>query len=137
MPRINIAPLFLKDVVLAVGADSYEKHVSGVTLTPSTSPSTFKGLSPDAVFTEVPTATWMLSLEYAQDWETPDSLSAYLFNNQGNTVEMTFTPRNGSGPSFAVSVVVLSGAIGGQIDSFATTTVSLPLQGQPELVAAV
>ena len=131
MAQINIAPLFLKDVTLTVGADSYEKHVSGVTFTPSTSPIMFKGLNPEAVFTDVGAASWTVDLSYAQDWTTVNSLSAYLFANQGETVSMTFTPRSGLGPAFVASVVIVSGAIGGQVDSYATTTVSLPVQGQP------
>lgn len=137
MTQIAVAPLFLKDVTLSVGTDSYEKAVSSVTLTPSVTTATFKGLNPEAVFTEVGTPTWAADIAYAQDWTTVNSLSAYLFAHQGETVVMNFSPRNGSGPSFTVSVVIVSGAVGGAVDSFATTTVSLPVQGQPDLVAAV
>ena len=37
MAIIAVAPFVLKDVTLKIGADNYEKHVSSVTFTPSTS----------------------------------------------------------------------------------------------------
>lgn len=137
MTQINVAPLFLKDVTLKVGTDSYEKGVSSVTLTPSFTTATYKGLNPSAVFNETGTPTWVADIAYVQDWQTTNSLSAYLFTNQGNTVQMTFAPRSGSGPSFTASVLLVSGAIGGAVDAFATTSVALPVQGQPTLVPAV
>lgn len=131
MASIAINPVYLKDVVFTVAADGYEKHVSSVTFTPSTSTAQWKGLTPSAVFTNTSAATWVCDLEYAQDWTTTNSLSKYLFNNQGNTIAVTFQPTNGEGDVFEADVIVVSGAIGGAVDGYATTTVSLPVQGAP------
>lgn len=136
MAQIAVSPLFLKDVIFSVGSDSYEKHVSNVTFTPSTSPQTWRGLNPDATFTNVGSASWTVDIEYAQDWTTTNSLSAYLFANQGETKAVSFTPTNGVGPSFEVDVIIVAGAIGGAVDSYGAATVSLPVQGQPVLVPA-
>ena len=136
MAQIAVDPLFLMDVVLTVDGDTYEKHVSSVSFTPSISSATFKGLNPEAVFTETGAATWMCDLEYVQDWETTDSLSAYLFNNAGEEVSLTFKPRSGSGGSFSATVVIVDGAIGGSVDSYSTASVSLPVQGRPVFTPA-
>lgn len=133
MAAISITPLFMKDVTLTIGTDSYEKHVSGVTLTPSTNTATWKGLSPTATFTDASQATWMLDLTYAQDWDTADSLSKYLFENQGETKTIVFKPKSANTPAVTVSAIIIPGSIGGQIDSYAESTVSLPVQGQPTL----
>jgi hypothetical protein len=130
MAQIAVAPLFLKDVLFSVGTDSYEKHVSSVTFTPSTSPQTWKGLNPESTFTNVGTATWTVDIEFAQDWATTSSLSAYLFDNQGQTKTVVFEPVNG-GQGFTASIIIVAGAIGGAVDGYGTATVSLPLQGQP------
>ncbi len=53
MAQIAVQPIYLKDVVLTVDGDTYEKHVSGVTFTPSVTSATWKGLEPTAVFTNV------------------------------------------------------------------------------------
>lgn len=132
MAIINIQPLFMKDVVFSVGTDSYEKHVSSVMFTPATTSVSWKGLEPSATYTNVGTATWTVDISFAQDWETANSLSAYLFANQGETKTVVFEPVNG-GQGFTADIIIVAGAIGGAVDSYAETTVSLPVQGQPTL----
>lgn len=136
MAQITVDPLFLTDVVISVDGDSYEKAVSGVTFTPSVTTATFKGLNPAAVYSASGSATWMVQLDYVQDWETADSLSAYLFNNQGEEIAVTFKPRSGTGPTVSGTIIVVSGSIGGTVDSYATASVQLPMIGQPTITPA-
>lgn len=137
MAQINVQPLYLKDVILTVDGDTYEKHVSGVSIVPTVATATFKGLDSAAVFTQASNASWTVDLTYVQDWETADSLSAYLFNNAGSEITLSFKPESGSGGTFSATVIVVPGSIGGQVDSYATSTVSLPVQGQPTYTPAV
>lgn len=137
MAEIVVNPLYLKDVTLTVDGDTYEKAISSAAFTPSVTTATFKGLSIDAVFTEAGAATWMVDLTYVQDWDTADSLSAYLFANQGSEVTLSFKPRSGSGGTWAATVIIVPGSVGGAVDSYATSTVSLPCQGQPVYTPAV
>lgn len=137
MAQINVQPLYLKDVILTVDGDTYEKHVSGVTITPSVATATFKGLEPTATYSQASTATWTVDLTYVQDWETADSLSAYLFNNAGSEITMSFKPESGTGGTFSATVIVVPGSVGGAVDAYATSTVSLPVQGQPTYTPAV
>lgn len=138
MPQIDVTPLVLKDVILTIGenGDTYEKHVSGVTFTPTASAITWRGLSPNAVFTDPGSVTWSCALNYVQDWDTANSLSQFLFDNEGQTVTMEFKPKSGSGPSFTADVIIIPGAIGGQVNTYAATTVTLGVQGRPVLVPA-
>ena len=124
MPAIAVAPLILKDVTLTLGTDSYEKHVSEVRFTPSASTISWTGLGGNTV-TDVATATWVAVLGYVQDWETVDSLSAYLLANEGESVEASFKPKSGSGPSFTATLAITPGAIGGAVNAYATTQVTL------------
>ncbi|TFC94573.1 hypothetical protein E3T28_14825 [Cryobacterium sinapicolor] len=137
MAQIAVNPLVLKDVVISFGTDSYEAAVSNVTFTPSASTITWKGLTPAAVYSAATAATWAADLTYVQDWETVNSLSRFLFDNEGAEVAATFKPRSGSGPSFTAILIVTPGAIGGAVDSFGETSVSLGSKGKPALVAAV
>lgn len=126
MSTIAVKPLVLKDVLLKIAADNYEKHVSGVTFVPSSSQIQWQGLTPDAAFTDVANATWAVTLNYVQDWETDDSLSQYLYENEGETVEMVFTPVKGAGKkTFTVNVTITPGQIGGEVNAYATTSVTL------------
>lgn len=136
MATIAVNPLVLKDVVLTLGTDAYQKHVSGVVFTPKGSSISWQGMTPDAKFTDVAAADWTCDLSYVQDWETEDSLSRFLFEHEGETIEAEFKPRSGSGPTFTADLVITPGAIGGQVNSYATTTASLGCNGRPVLVPA-
>lgn len=136
MATIAVNPFVLKDVLLTIAADNYEAHVSQVQFDPSSSLQTWQGLAPGATFTDASLATWVAVLAYAQDWETPNSLSQYLYNHEGESIDVTFKPRSGSGPSFSATLVITPGSIGGTVNSFATATVTLGCKGKPELVPA-
>lgn len=134
MATISVAPFVLKDVLLGIEADNYEAHVSAVTFTPANSAQEWRGLTPTAVFTDPGSETWTATLEIAQDWETPDSLARYLFQNAGSTRAVTFKPRSGSGPTFEAQVTLVSPAIGGTGNAYATASVACGVQGRPTLV---
>lgn len=136
MAQIEVKPIVLRDVLLSIAADDYEKHVSGVTITPATGSVTWNGLSPDATFTFPTATTWALQLDYAQDWDTVSSLSRYLFDNEGAEVTMTFEPERG-GLGWEVDVFIVPGSIGGQVNAVATATVTLGVTGRPRPIPAV
>lgn len=126
MPTIEVKPLVLKDCIVTIGTDGYEKHLSGVSFTPTAAQINWNGLTPDAAFTDVASATWAATLNYVQDWETEDSLSQYLFEHEGETVPMVFTPVKGTGKkTFTADVTITPGAIGGEVNAYAATSVTL------------
>ena len=136
---IDVNPLVLKDVLLQFGepdtALDFKKHVDQVSFNPTSNQMTWTGLGSNT-HSDVTTATWVVALNYVQDWETPNSLSRYLYENEGEEVPVVFKPRSGTGPSFKGTVVITPGAIGGSVNAFATTSVTLGLKAKPELVAA-
>lgn len=135
MASIAVAPIILSDIELGIGSDNYEAHVSRAVLTPTTPTAVWKGMTPTAHHNLVGTPTWALELDFAQDHETASSMSLYLAANVGQVKAVTLEPKKG-GSSFAVNVVIVPGAIGGALDSVATATVSLPVNGQPVRTAA-
>jgi uncharacterized membrane protein len=135
MAVIEVAPIVLTDVSLLIPTDDYAKNVSSVVLTPTSSAVTWKGLGKNS-FTGGTTATWAATIEYAQDWETANSLSQYLMDHEGETVTMTFKPVSGSGPSFTAPVTITPGAIGGAVDTVAVGSVTLPCAAKPTRVPA-
>jgi len=136
MSVIAVEPIVLTDVSLLIPTDDYAKNVSSVTLTPTSTNVSWKGLGKNT-FTGATTATWVVTVEYAQDWETPNSLSQYLYEHEGEKVTMTFKPQSGSGPSFTAEVTIVPGAIGGAVDTVAVGSVTLPCTAKPTLVPAV
>lgn len=137
MAQIGIQPVVMKDVVMALGADSYEKNLSAVAFNPASSLVKWKGLSPSAVFSDVTTADWECAITFAQDWLTPASLSQLLFSAvEGSQLAATFKPRSGSGPSFSATLIITPGSIGGAIDSVMDSTVTLGVTAKPVLILA-
>lgn len=138
--NVAVAPLILKNVSLVFGptatGSEFSKHVDLVTFEPSSSSVTWTGMGGNT-HTDVSTATWTCTLKYAQDWTTTGSLSAYLFNNEGQTVDVAFKPQTASGPSFTAKVVITPGAIGGDVNAYATASVTLGVTGKPVLVPGV
>jgi hypothetical protein len=134
MATIAVQPFVLKDVLLGIEADNYEAHVSAVTFTPANSAQEWRGLTPTSVYTDPGSETWTVTLELAQDWQTPNSLSRYLFENAGQTVAVTFAPQAGVGPTFEANVTLVSPAIGGTGNAYATSSVTCGVQGRPTLV---
>tara|TARA_R100000365_G_C2732152_1_gene62218 strand:- start:146 stop:565 length:420 start_codon:yes stop_codon:yes gene_type:complete len=130
MAQINVAPIILRDVLLRFSygegptTSDFEKHVSQVELTPSASTVTWKGLTPTAVFTDTGFATWTCSLSFAQDWETTDSLSQFLYDHEGEKLDVLFEPVSG-GAGWESTITISPGAIGGSVDSVAVATVTL------------
>lgn len=131
-----MTPLFMKDAVLTIDSNNFQAEVSKVELTPSSSTSTWKGLTPAAVYTNTSAATWTAALTFAQDWDDPNSLSRFLFEHEGETFAAVFAPKAG-GQAFTVNIVVTPGAIGGQVDAFSEGTVTLGVAGRPVYVTPV
>jgi hypothetical protein len=134
MAQIAVAPFLMRDCLFTIASDSYEKHVSAVEFVPSASVVNFKGLTPDAVFSFASSATWMCNLSFAQDWATTASLSRYLFEHEGDEIDVVFEPV-ADGPSVSATLIVTPGSVGGAIDSVAVSTVSLGVKGKPALEA--
>jgi hypothetical protein len=137
MTELTVQPMVLKDLDLLIGAgtpDDFGAHVSTCKFTPSASTVQFVGGKSNA-FTDVTTPTWVCELTYAQDWKSANSLSRYLYLHEGEHVPVIFKPVDG-GPEFESVLIITPGAIGGDVNAVSTASVTLGLEGKPELVAA-
>lgn len=133
MVQIAVKPIILNDVDLMIGADNYEAHVSKVEFVPTTPTAQWKGMTPSAILNVVGTPTWMCNIDMAQDHET-SSLSRALAENVGLPIVIKFKPKKpatGTAPLYTATVIPVPGTIGGALDSVATASVSMPVNGQP------
>jgi hypothetical protein len=134
MTSVTAVPLVLTNYTIQIGTDSYEKAVKGVTFTPG-SPITFQGGTPTSKYSH--STDWACKVDYVQDWTTAGSLSRYLHEHEGESVEATFVPTadDDESPSFTATLAILPGVIGGQVNQFSEASVSLTCS-KPELVEA-
>lgn len=135
MAKIAVKPFVLRDCIMnikdgATDVGDYEASLSKVEIVPSVSVQVWKGLTPSAVFQDVPAPEWTCNIDHAQDWETASSFSQYCLANVGKKVTAKFTPKTG-GKAATVTITILPGSIGGGVGAFATASVALPVDGQP------
>lgn len=133
MAAIAVAPFVLKDVIFSVGTDSYEQGVSSVQFVPSTSTVTWQGLTPASTFTDQTSPTWTCTIAYAQDWTTTNSLAQYLLTNAGQQKAVVFKPQGTATgkPSFAATLIIAPGPIGGDVNTVQVGSVTLGVVGTP------
>ena len=131
MSVIAVKPIVMKNVSLIIETDDYAKHVSSVVFSLEQPEISWTGLD-GTVHTELGPETWKATVAYAQDWDTPDSLSEYLFENRGTSKTVKFQPRAGSGEAeFTAECVLATGQIGGAVGEFANSTAAFGMAGAP------
>lgn len=138
MAQIAVAPYVLKDALLQIATDNYEKHVSNVLFTPQTSPVTWQGLTPDSAFSDASNPIWTCQMDYAQDWTTANSLAQYLLTNAGQQKVAVFKPLGTTTgkPIFTATIIVVPGPIGGAVNTVQVGTVTMGVVGQVVKTAA-
>lgn len=134
MAQITIEPFVMRNVDLTIGTDEYKSHVATVRLVPTTPTVSWGGLDGTSGRTFPGVTTWVAEIGYAQDFATANSLARYLHEHEGETVPFVFKPVSGD-PGASADVVIVPGAIGGDINTVATSTVTLPVDGKPDLDA--
>lgn len=134
MAKIAVQPIILSDIDFKVDADNYEAGVSRVELVPTTPTVQWKGMTPGSAKNLAGDPAWVCNVDYAQDHVTAASLSQYLQANAGQIKTVKLQPKKGAtgtAPTYTVDVLLLAGPIGGQGDTIATGSVSMPCNGQP------
>lgn len=132
---MGFEPLYMKDAVLSIDGSDYAAEASSVLFQPSSSTSTWGGLKPASVHTHTSTATWTCQLTVAQDLDLAASLHRLLLEREGESVAVHFEPKTG-GQGIDATIVITPGQIGGNVNAFAEATVTLGVNGKPELTAA-
>lgn len=133
MPQFTPQPIQLKDVVLTLGADTFEKQVSQVLLTPNVSSSKWRGMSPGAVYGDTQW-DYDVTLTLAQDHEQTGSLNEVLRTLAGTKQTLIFKPKSGGSRSYQVVATIVPPPIGGQVGSWAEASVTMPCDGDPTVV---
>ena len=138
MATIAVAPFVLKNALLQIATDNYEKHVSSVTFTPQLSSVTWQGLTPDSAFSDAASPVWSCTMSYAQDWTTTNSLAQYLLTNAGLQKVAVFKPQGTTTgmPIFTATVIIVPGPIGGDVNTVQVGSVTMGVVGAPVKTAA-
>lgn len=129
MDAIDLRPIGLRDAQLVVDGDDYTAGINEVSFDPSVEwdfVPTFAG----AFAPRMVGVAWTVTLGMAQDFETAESLTLWLVANAGQRRTVTFAPRDGAA-TVTADVLVMPGRLGGPSAELLTSSVQLPLFGQP------
>lgn len=126
MTKIAAKPVRFKAPV-SVGSDEYTAHLSRAEYVPTQPTSSFTDL--DGKVTNFGgDSSWVLELAGAQDYETLNGLADFLFDHEGEEIEVSF-PFGAY--DWAGTVIAAAVNIGGVINQPALFTKQLPAQGKP------
>lgn len=111
-----------KNPLLAFAGTSgtFEEHVSSVMFQNGTQIVSWRELS------DVVDGPWTMVVAVVQDWENPDSLANYLLANAGDSIAVTYKPDADGEFSIASTVKIVAPAIGGPVNAFNESTVTMP-----------
>jgi hypothetical protein len=129
-PKLNI-----KDGVTDLG--DFESHISKATVDPNVSIVTWTGGTPESVFKDITTPDWSCALELAQDISTAGALWEVLNANVGKTLHFTLAPNalDVAGVVAEFDVIAVPAGFGGTVGAVSTSSVTLPVIGQPDFGA--
>ena len=130
MPDIATAAFFPAGTIL-IGTDGYKAAIESAVLTPTTPTEVFRDIG-GGISTVAGPPEWDLTLSFAQDLKTTNSLTQYLITNQGAKKTIVYTPL-ATGKSFTVTVLIIAGAVGGPANAIAKSSVKLLVDGQPTI----
>ena len=123
-----------KNATITIDADDYRAHVSSAQFGGLDGMVQFTGLDGKTHTDTIQTGS-TLALSVVQDWVNPLSLCNYLFDNAGTEVSASIAYEDG--PTFTSQVTLLRPAIGGAVNEFNESTVSLPCTAPVKSVTAV
>jgi hypothetical protein len=131
MAKIAAKPVLFKAPV-SLGADEYTAHLNQAQFDPTQPTSSWTDLDGKTTgFGGV--SAWVLNLAGAQDWETVNSLSHFLIENEGEWVDVTIQVPGGT---WAAPVMAAAVTIGGTINTPAAFSVQLQVDGTPAFTPA-
>ncbi|MEV4350970.1 hypothetical protein AB0J83_41465 [Actinoplanes sp. NPDC049596] len=134
MPNVAGA-IFSKNASISWDGQEFLGNTTMALLTPDTPITQERTLDPGYVLSDVDDPTWTFQIRAVQ---AQDGLTDWLFEHQGEEVEIVYTPKRGAGNNtYTFTIVVTAVPIGGERGSFATVEATFPVIGQPVKGTAV
>lgn len=137
-------PYVMKNVDFILGDEAtgpnFKCQVRGVKLTPSVNVIRTKTACPTGQYSDVDDPEWTAELTYLYGDDdgtgtAPEILADFLLEHTGEELDFLFRPRAG-GAGYSGKLRAVPGVLGGDYGAFSEQSVSLPIEGQPAVVAA-
>ena len=124
MPQIANTMEAVKNAVITIGTDTYEKHASDINWTRNSSQQSWQGLTDDVV-TDSLVDSHTCNIGVGHDYDNPDSLYNFLHAMEGLTASVTWKPSPSSTFTVTATITIVAPTIGGP-RGFHSSTVACP-----------
>lgn len=122
--KIAATPRAFKSATIIIGEDEFQAHVSSAEFDNGAgSDTSWTGLD-GTTHTDTSAGKPTVKLAVVQDWGNPESLVNYLYDNAGLVKPCSL--EYDDGPKFACTVTLVKPLVGGKVNEFNESTVSLP-----------
>jgi len=140
MPVVDINPNNSGTIMLgttAVPTDDYSCQVINFTLESVANTTERPGTFCAAPATLNAASSWQVSFQYLQDWGATESISQFLFDNDGQEVFFSFAPDVPTVPTATGSFFAQAGSYGGDAGSSWDFSGTCGLNGVPTFTPPV
>lgn len=133
---VPATPRAVRHISLVIGELEYNLHVNSFAVTPTTPQVNWKGGTPEAAFSDSGTPTYVGAVAVVHDYQNPESLYNILLEHQGEKAEITYKPDISGWFAATTEVTLVAPVIGGPVDQFNQSTVSMPASKPVRATAA-
>jgi len=135
MADIGVSTIMLRDAILQVGSDTFQRAVERVEFVPEPEfewlPANMSNGARPPLFRGV---RWTCQVGFAQDLAV-GSLTNYLIANAGQRRTVVFTPVAG-GRRVSAAVILTPGRVGGYEGTILTSQATFVVDGEPAILPA-
>lgn len=126
MTQVAADPRSINNMVLKLGTDTYEKHASNVNWGKSTNQVTWKGGTPEAVFTDSTVDSHVCNITLVHDYDNVDSLFNFMIDHEGEQLEIEWKPNVAGTFTQTATITIVAPDAGGAVGAFGESTVACP-----------
>lgn len=124
--QIAADPRTIKNFVLELEGDTYEKHANNVNWTKTTNTVEWRGGTPDAIYTDSTVGSHVCNITLVHDYENPDSLFNWMIDHEGQQVEVQYKPDVAGTFTQTATITIVAPDAGGAAGAFGESTVACP-----------
>lgn len=116
-----MAPRMTKNLSFKIGAAEFQLEVSNVEIVPS--PVTWQGGTENAVYAD---ATWAANVTAVNDYQTAESFFNFCLEHKYERAVLTYMPDEDGDFEAVTNVTIMPPTIGGPVNAFNESTLSMP-----------
>lgn len=126
MAQVAATPTAVKNMLVKIGADSFELHANNVKWSKNTTQVEWQGGTPSANYVDVVESTHACAINLVHDYQNEDSLFNFLIDHEGETAVVTYRPDAEGDFVQTATLTLVAPDTGGEMRKHHESTVTCP-----------